>query len=661
MPCLIITGHPSAGKTTVAKLLRDRALLHPSIDEVILLNEESECGCWEAGRGNSGKRSTSNDACAIHDVPASNGRHDDPMGAGMVTTAQDDDDAIRNGLEENEGRPPITSSSGREDAIVPTTSQSRAAQTTTTSATAIPSSSPSLSAQTAPPQLSSVSATATSPIFVTKQQCYETAASEKQTRGALKAAFDRAVGGGTNSNPDPIRPQRGRRLVILDSLNYIKGFRYELHCISKAAGEQHGVLWVLNRISVVRRWNNDTINNDGNEAGGCSAGPRHGYSPELLEELISRYEPPDERHRWDRPLFTVDVAPLHTPSTDSSEGRQLSAEDDVTNGRASDSTFTMSEVMGKSVYNMHSLSDTLGVSPEGLVAGCQSAAASKTESGPPPKAAVAKPKKSAFQRTSAPLLRTSRSGRNAAAPTSSLTLANLAHLNDAGRGDINNSNNNSLATSGQQSSSRTNSIASPRTPSFEAIDTAAALTTTEATTANAGTRSGGGGAAAPKTLAEQLDEILDIFLLQTEALKVGISTRRNVAGQANVLQNLGSISALMVAAIAGAQNSHTGGYHLQVPLGTVGNGSNGNDDEGGAFDSGSNSNKKKNAGNAVAPSPRSSSSSSFLPMRCPRPVGLAELRRLRKTYLQWAAIHPPEDTTDVGIATSFVRYVEDKL
>jgi tRNA uridine 5-carbamoylmethylation protein Kti12 len=62
---------------------------------------------------------------------------------------------------------------------------------------------------------------------------------EKQTHGALKSAFDRV------SKTD-------RTLVIIDSQNYIKGFRYELHCISKATEERHEVLWVLNRLPVVK-------------------------------------------------------------------------------------------------------------------------------------------------------------------------------------------------------------------------------------------------------------------------------------------------------------------------------------------------------------------------------------------------------------------------
>lgn len=189
MPCLILTGHPCAGKTTFANILKERALKHRSnlIDEVVILNEESVC------------------------------------------------------------------------------------------------------------------------VNQSKAECYATSTSEKATRSALKAELDRSL------SP--------RTLVILDSMNYIKGYRYELHCLSKAAGERHGVIWILNSVEVVRRWNQGT------------------YSDQLLEELIQRYEPPDARNRWDKPLYRVDL----TPASEASSSTNQAAQD----------------ALQRSVYNMHSLSEAI--------------------------------------------------------------------------------------------------------------------------------------------------------------------------------------------------------------------------------------------------------------------------------------------------------------
>ena len=154
----------------------------------------------------------------------------------------------------------------------------------------------------------------------TRQQCYETSLAEKKTRAALKSAFDRALATSNNKKTT---------LVILDSLNYIKGFRYELHCLSKAAGERHGILWILNHASVVEEWNEQRL---------PSVMGREAYSKEQLQELILRYEPPDERNRWDKPMFSVDVAPRTTGSVDSK-----------------------SDAVKRSVYNMHSLEENLAV------------------------------------------------------------------------------------------------------------------------------------------------------------------------------------------------------------------------------------------------------------------------------------------------------------
>lgn len=186
MPCLVLTGHPCAGKTTFAKLLKERALKHSSglIAEVVILNEEMAC------------------------------------------------------------------------------------------------------------------------VNQTKHECYATSQAEKATRASLKVELDRQL-------------SSSKTLVIVDSMNYIKGYRYELYCISKAAGEKHGVIWILN--SHAQAWNQDNR-----------------YPPDLLEGLIQRFEPPDARNRWDQPLYRVDLTPSQS----------------TTNHAAQDA-------LERSVYNMHSLSDAI--------------------------------------------------------------------------------------------------------------------------------------------------------------------------------------------------------------------------------------------------------------------------------------------------------------
>eukprot|EP00980_Cylindrotheca_fusiformis_P025535 scaffold14008_cov124-Cylindrotheca_fusiformis.AAC.3 len=383
MPCLIITGYPSAGKTTVSNLLKERALQHKEIDNVLIINEES--------------------ACPDH----------------------------------------------------------------------------------------------------TKNECYANSLSEKQTRAALKSSFDRGVG----------KSQLNRRtLVILDSINYIKGFRYELHCISKASAERHGILWVLNRLNVVEEWNSQRTEQEA-------------FQPELLRELVQRYEPPDDRNRWDKPLYTIDLTPPGTPLNDSK-----------------------SEAVNQSVYNMHALGENLGKASGGSEV---------------PKSIVQpkKMKKSAFSRARKP-------------------------------------------------------AGAPDAPQVDNLNASVVPSSTTAAPMEVAKKE----EKVQKSLEQQLDEILDSFLLNTQPLKEGHSTRQHVAGDANVLQELDSITQRLISSIANAQNLHTGGK-LQLKT----------------------------------------SSGIDLSLNCSRRVALPELRRLRKQYLQWVVNHPPEDSSEKGIATSFLKYLEEQL
>lgn len=61
-----------------------------------------------------------------------------------------------------------------------------------------------------------------------KHVSYNTAADEKKARGALMSAVERLL-----SKDD---------IVIADSLNYIKGFRYQLYCVARAIGTPHCVV-----------------------------------------------------------------------------------------------------------------------------------------------------------------------------------------------------------------------------------------------------------------------------------------------------------------------------------------------------------------------------------------------------------------------------------
>lgn len=62
------------------------------------------------------------------------------------------------------------------------------------------------------------------------RDAYRSSALEKTSRGQLKTAAERALARGA--------------VVVLDSLNYIKGFRYELHCAARAQATRYAVVHV---------------------------------------------------------------------------------------------------------------------------------------------------------------------------------------------------------------------------------------------------------------------------------------------------------------------------------------------------------------------------------------------------------------------------------
>ena len=79
-------------------------------------------------------------------------------------------------------------------------------------------------------------------------------------------------------------------LVIVDSCNYIKGFRYELYCVARALETRSCVVWVDGDEKICESWDSE-----------------RSYSDGLLNEIRFRFEEPRGKDRWDRPLFYVDM------------------------------------------------------------------------------------------------------------------------------------------------------------------------------------------------------------------------------------------------------------------------------------------------------------------------------------------------------------------
>lgn len=99
---------------------------------------------------------------------------------------------------------------------------------------------------------------------------------EKTVRGTLKS--------------EAVRQLHKEEVVILDGLNYIKGFRYELYCASKAAKTTQVTIHC--DISPEDAWSWNQARSQGSK-----------YSKDVFDGLIQRYETPIGTNRWDSPLF----------------------------------------------------------------------------------------------------------------------------------------------------------------------------------------------------------------------------------------------------------------------------------------------------------------------------------------------------------------------
>nr|XP_023015135.1 protein KTI12 homolog [Leptinotarsa decemlineata] len=120
-----------------------------------------------------------------------------------------------------------------------------------------------------------------------KTSLYADSNKEKHIRGVLKSEVLRLI---TPTN-----------VVILDALNYIKGYRYELFCGTKA--NKCTQCTVHTEINRDQAWNfNENRENESEK-----------YDRATFDALLMRFEDPEGKNRWDSPLFMV--FPEHTLDT----------------------------------------------------------------------------------------------------------------------------------------------------------------------------------------------------------------------------------------------------------------------------------------------------------------------------------------------------------
>uniref|UniRef100_A0A2C9GWT5 Protein KTI12 homolog n=1 Tax=Anopheles funestus TaxID=62324 RepID=A0A2C9GWT5_ANOFN len=86
-------------------------------------------------------------------------------------------------------------------------------------------------------------------------------------------------------------------LVILDGTNYIKGYRYEIFCMSKNARTTQCTLHCAMTVEQRDARRNEIVQSVTTSGSDLDA--------DTFDALCQRYEEPQDSSRWDRPLFTV--------------------------------------------------------------------------------------------------------------------------------------------------------------------------------------------------------------------------------------------------------------------------------------------------------------------------------------------------------------------
>lgn len=122
-------------------------------------------------------------------------------------------------------------------------------------------------------------------------------ASEKDARAALSSAVKRVLS--------------TRDIVILDGLNYIKGWRYQLYTEAKNLSTPSVLLQVGCAVDKAKSVNEDRLRRReerlgaGEDVAGDDEAAEGAYEPGSWENLVFRYEEPNPMTRWDSPLFAL--------------------------------------------------------------------------------------------------------------------------------------------------------------------------------------------------------------------------------------------------------------------------------------------------------------------------------------------------------------------
>ena len=110
----------------------------------------------------------------------------------------------------------------------------------------------------------------------TKCTVFANSTIEKELRGNLKSSVIRLLSKET--------------IVIVDGSNYIKGYRYELWCASKATKTTQCTVHCDVSNEDAWKWNEQRPE-------------KEKYNKDVFDGLVMRYEVPNSNQRWDSPLF----------------------------------------------------------------------------------------------------------------------------------------------------------------------------------------------------------------------------------------------------------------------------------------------------------------------------------------------------------------------